>query len=83
MKPEKMHTGIKKDTKETLWVDWLQQKVKLQQNPLKELIYWCSLLKCDIFHLVENMQQKEMVSLLSYMNYVVSTYVEELDNNNR
>ena len=44
-----MHTGIKNDMKETLWVDGLQKKEKLQQNPVKELIYWFSLLKCDIF----------------------------------
>ena len=45
---------------------------------------WCILLEYDdYFHLVENIQQHEMVSLLDDMNYVVSTSVEELDNYNK
>ena len=45
---------------------------------------WCILLEYDdYFHLVENIQKHEMVSLLDDMNYVVSTSVEELDNDNK
>ena len=44
---------------------------------------WFSLLECDdYFNLVENIQQQEMVSLFCDMNYVISTYVEEFDNDN-
>ena len=45
---------------------------------------WCILLEYDdYFHLVENIQKHEMVSLLDDMNYVVSTSVDELDNYNK
>ena len=33
--------------------------------------------------MVKNIQQQEMASLFCDMNYVVSTSVEELDNNNK
>ena len=44
----------------------------------------CILLECgDYFHLVKNIQQKEMLSPFCDMNYFVSTSVEELDNENK
>ena len=37
---------------------------------------------CDCsFHMVNSIQHQEIVSIFSDMNYVVSTSVEELDNN--
>ena len=79
-----MSTGIKNDMKETLWVDGLQRQVKLRKNRLKELMDWCSILKCgDSFHLVNNIQQQEMASLFCDMNYIVSISVKELDNYNK
>ena len=45
---------------------------------------WCSLLYCDdFFCMVNNIQQQWMVSLYIDINYVVYTYIEELDNDNK
>ena len=47
-------------------------------------MYWYSLLELyDHFHLVNNKQKHEMVSIFRYTNYFVSTSVEELDNYNK
>ena len=79
-----MNTGFTNYLKETLWVGGLQQQVKLLKNALKEIMVWCSLLECDdSFHLVENIQQQEMVPIFRDMNHVVSTYFEELDHDNK
>ena len=84
MKSDQINTGIKSYLKETLWVAGLQRQVKFAEKTFKELMDWCSLLKCDYcFHLVDNIQQQEMVSLCCDMNYFVSTYVEELDRYNK
>ena len=77
MKLDQNNTGIKNYLRETLWVDGLQRQEKVRKNALKELTDWGSLLECDdYFHLVSNIQQKQMVSIFCDMNYVVSTSVE-------
>ena len=44
----------------------------------------CSTFDCDgSFYLVDNIQQQQMVSLFRDMNFVVSTSVKELDDNNK
>ena len=80
LKPDQMNTGIKNDLKDNLWIDGLQRQVKLRKKALKEILGWCSLLELDDFFHWPRIQKKETADLFRYMNHVVSTSIEELDN---